>query len=257
MSDGEDLESTSLRIVLAQLDLLVGDVQGNLTRIVNSARTARDEHHADLTLFPELALSGYPPEDLLFHRGLRVQLERALQQVCREVPAGHLVVGFPEYTDHTIANAAALLGAGRVVAPPQPGQGPVIQALHPQGEPVDAQLDPGSGQTLSHVLGVGLDGDLSPRRDREVAAYGLQQAPQEAGLQSRRSASAEIDGVEAAAGRKSTDLGEDRLRVALLEVIATDVDGEVAVGTAAAAERHVQIERARRPRVSGQARAPP
>ena len=115
MSDGEDLESTSLRIVLAQLDLLVGDVQGNLTRIVNSARTARDEHHADLTLFPELALSGYPPEDLLFHRGLRVQLERALQQVCREVPAGHLVVGFPEYTDHTIANAAALLGAGRVV----------------------------------------------------------------------------------------------------------------------------------------------
>ncbi|MHB1542268.1 MAG: NAD+ synthase [Steroidobacteraceae bacterium] len=114
MSDGEDLERESVRIALAQLDLLVGDVQGNLRRIVQCARTARDEHHADLTLFPELALSGYPPEDLLFHRGLRVQLERALQQICRELPAGHLVVGFPEYTGDTIANAAALLSAGRL-----------------------------------------------------------------------------------------------------------------------------------------------
>ena len=114
MSDGEDLERESVRIALAQLDFLVGDVQGNLRRIVQCARTARDEHHADLTLFPELALSGYPPEDLLFHRGLRVQLERALQQICRELPAGHLVVGFPEYTGDTIANAAALLSAGRL-----------------------------------------------------------------------------------------------------------------------------------------------
>ena len=108
--------SESLRIALAQLDLLVGDVQGNLTQVVNVARRAQQEHRADLTLFPELALSGYPPEDLLFHRGFRAQIDQALAQLCREVPAGQLIVGFPEYGESSIANAAAAIAAGRLVA---------------------------------------------------------------------------------------------------------------------------------------------
>ncbi len=108
--------SESLRVALAQLDLLVGDVQGNLTHIVRAARVAQEEHRADLVLFPELALSGYPPEDLLFHRGFHVQIDRALEQVRREVPAGHLVVGFPEYGATGIANAAAVIAEGRVAA---------------------------------------------------------------------------------------------------------------------------------------------
>ncbi len=116
MSDGATVTSDTLRIALAQLDLLVGDVQGNLRRIVRTVHAAGREQHADLTLLPELALSGYPPEDLLFHRGLRAQLERALDEICRAVPDGTLVVGFPEYADHTIANAAAVVSAGRVLA---------------------------------------------------------------------------------------------------------------------------------------------
>ena len=108
--------SESLRVALAQLDLLVGDVQGNLTRIVRAARSAQNEHRADLTLFPELALSGYPPEDLLFHRGFRVQTDRALEQLCQEVPQGHLVVGFPEYADARIANAAAVISDGQLAS---------------------------------------------------------------------------------------------------------------------------------------------
>jgi NAD+ synthase (glutamine-hydrolysing) len=108
--------SESLRIALAQLDLLVGDVQGNLTQIVRAARIAQEEHRADLTLFPELALSGYPPEDLLFHRGFRTEVDGALEQLCREHFAGHLLVGFPEYVDSGIANAAALIAAGRIEA---------------------------------------------------------------------------------------------------------------------------------------------
>ena len=108
--------SESLRVALAQLDLLVGDVQGNLTHIVRAARLAQQEHRADLVLFAELALSGYPPEDLLFHRGFRVQIDRALEQVRREVPAGHLIVGFPEYAAAGIANAAAVIAEGCVAA---------------------------------------------------------------------------------------------------------------------------------------------
>ena len=108
--------SESLRIALAQLDLLVGDVQGNLTQVVSVARQAQQEHRADLTLFPELALSGYPPEDLLFHRGFRAQIDQALAQLYREVPDGQLIVGFPEYGESGIANAAAVIAAGHLVA---------------------------------------------------------------------------------------------------------------------------------------------
>ena len=75
--------SESLRIALAQLDLLVGDVQGNAARVIESRGRARDELGADLVLFPELTLSGYPPEDLLFHRGFRRQIEAGLERCAR------------------------------------------------------------------------------------------------------------------------------------------------------------------------------
>ena len=56
---------------MAQLDLVVGDVEGNTSRIIEAADLAREEFGADLVMLPELAVSGYPPEDLLFHSGLR------------------------------------------------------------------------------------------------------------------------------------------------------------------------------------------
>jgi NAD+ synthase (glutamine-hydrolysing) len=110
-----------LRIALAQIDLLVGDVRGNALRVRESARQARQQG-ADLVIFPELTLSSYPPEDLLFHRGLRIQLEQALAELERDVndaaadlPA--LLVGYPEYADTPaglrIYNAARLLARGQ------------------------------------------------------------------------------------------------------------------------------------------------
>ena len=110
-----------LRIVLAQLNLLVGDVQGNAARLREAARGAAAQG-ADLVVFPELALSGYPPEDLLFHRGLRAQLEQTLAALEREVqePGARLpamLVGYPEYEgaagNPRIYNAARLLAPGR------------------------------------------------------------------------------------------------------------------------------------------------
>ena len=108
--------SESLRIALAQLDLLVGDVQGNAARVIESARAAHREHKADLVAFPELALSGYPPEDLLFHRGFRRQIESGLEEVCRQVAGPCVMVGYPEYTRSTIYNSAAFIADGAVAA---------------------------------------------------------------------------------------------------------------------------------------------
>src|ERR1700736_844637 len=102
----------SLRIALAQVDLLVGDVHGNATRVVNTVRQARADHRADLVLFPELSLSGYPPEDLLFHRGFRRQIESGLAKVREKVQDISVMVGFPEYAGTAIYNAAALISGG-------------------------------------------------------------------------------------------------------------------------------------------------
>ena len=113
---GRGPRNESLRIALAQLDLLVGDVQGNAARVIESARAASREHHADLIAFPELALSGYPPEDLLFHRGFRRQIESGLEEVCRQVSGPRVMVGYPEYTRSTIYNSAALIADGAVAA---------------------------------------------------------------------------------------------------------------------------------------------
>jgi NAD+ synthase (glutamine-hydrolysing) len=105
-----------LRVALAQINLLVGDVRGNLERAIGAAREARDQLHADLVLLPELTLSGYPPEDLLFHRGLRLQIERALIELQKAVPEIGVMVGFPEYAQGQIYNSAALLFQGVEIA---------------------------------------------------------------------------------------------------------------------------------------------
>ncbi len=104
------------RIALAQLDLLVGDVNGNATRVVSAARRAQAELAADLVLFPELTLSGYPPEDLLFHRGFRRQIQAGLQRVCEEVAGTSVMVGYPEYAEAGIYNSAALIANGAIAA---------------------------------------------------------------------------------------------------------------------------------------------
>jgi len=108
--------SDSVRIALAQLNLLVGDVQGNAARVIAATRHAHLTLGADLVLFPELTLSGYPPEDLLFHRGFRRQIEEGLARVRRELTDAAVMVGFPEYTLGGIYNSAALIVHGEIAA---------------------------------------------------------------------------------------------------------------------------------------------
>jgi NAD+ synthase (glutamine-hydrolysing) len=106
----------SLRIALAQLNLFVGDVGGNAQRVIDTAADARDRLKADLVLFPELALSGYPPEDLLFHKGMKRQVAAALERVRAEIKGVTVMVGYPDYADDTIYNAAALIRDGKLLA---------------------------------------------------------------------------------------------------------------------------------------------
>ncbi|HZC87828.1 MAG TPA: NAD+ synthase, partial [Steroidobacteraceae bacterium] len=106
----------TLKIALAQLNFLVGDVRGNAAKVIASARRARRELAADLVLYPELTLSSYPPEDLLFHRGFRRQIEAGLEQLRAELGDARVLIGFPEYDGEVIYNSAALIAGGEIVA---------------------------------------------------------------------------------------------------------------------------------------------
>jgi len=104
-----------LRIALGQLDLFVGDAPGNAARIIEAANEARAAG-AQALVTPELALAGYPPEDLLFHRGFRHRIAAALEQVREQARGIHVVLGYPEYEGGAIYNAAVVLRDGSIVA---------------------------------------------------------------------------------------------------------------------------------------------
>src|SRR5690606_27339432 len=108
--------SPTLRLALAQLNLFVGDVAGNAQRVLHAAAEARDCLAVDVVLFPELTLCGYPPEDLLFHKGLRRQVAAALERVRAESRGIGVLVGYPEYTEEGIYNAAVLVRDGNTLA---------------------------------------------------------------------------------------------------------------------------------------------
>lgn len=103
-------------VALAQLDLVVGDVPGNTARIIEYAARARDELSADLVVFPELSLCGYPPEDLLSHSGLRRRVNEAMETIRCGVRGIAVLFGFPEYIGDDIWNACVVYSDGEELA---------------------------------------------------------------------------------------------------------------------------------------------
>ena len=105
-----------IRVALAQLDLAVGDVSGNVRKIIETARRARDEERAHLVVYPELAVCGYPPEDLLFHKGLQKAVGAALEEIRSTVRGVAVAVGYPEYAEDGLFNACVVFHEGRELA---------------------------------------------------------------------------------------------------------------------------------------------
>ena len=107
---------TTLRLALAQFDFPVGDIAGNARRIAQWIVEARDVHGADLVLFPELALSGYPPEDLLIRPSFLRDCQAALQDIAAGVQGIVAVVGWPQSAGAVTYNAASVLRDGGIAA---------------------------------------------------------------------------------------------------------------------------------------------
>lgn len=103
-----------MRIACAQVNTVVGDLEGNLALVRDAVRAATDAGAA-LVLTPELALTGYPPEDLLLRPSFADASRDALEALAAEVTEGVAIVGFAEH-DEDLHNSAAVLGDGRVQA---------------------------------------------------------------------------------------------------------------------------------------------
>ena len=104
----------SLRIALAQFDFPVGDIEGNAAKIGSLIAEARVRHHADLILFPELALSGYPPEDLLLRPAFLADCQKAMERIAAGVNGIVAVVGWPQAAGAVVFNAASVLRDGAI-----------------------------------------------------------------------------------------------------------------------------------------------
>ena len=108
-----------MKIALAQIDTTIGDFAGNVNLIVKYAECARDRG-ADLVVFPELALCGYPPRDLVEKPGFIERSENELMRLARHLPPIPALVGYVRRSraslGKAVANAAAWLEGGKVVA---------------------------------------------------------------------------------------------------------------------------------------------
>ena len=103
----------TLRVAIAQINATVGDLDGNVRRLIAAAKTARAEG-ADLLLTPELAISGYPPEDLLLRQDFYRACGAALEHLARASVGIDIVVGHPLIDGERRYNAATLLRDGAV-----------------------------------------------------------------------------------------------------------------------------------------------
>lgn len=102
-----------LKLVLAQLNFLVGDIHGNTKKILAAVEQAKTMQ-ADLIAFPELALTGYPPEDLLLRQDFLQQANLALTNIAAASQNIAIVLGHPQTTAQGLMNAASVLQNGRI-----------------------------------------------------------------------------------------------------------------------------------------------
>jgi NAD+ synthase (glutamine-hydrolysing) len=106
----------TLKVVIGQLNFLVGDVLGNAKLMLEKATYAKEMLNADMIVFSELALTSYPPEDLLFRDDLYQQIHQALNMINQSMPDIAIVLGLPEKKDHRLYNQAICLYQGQTLA---------------------------------------------------------------------------------------------------------------------------------------------
>lgn len=105
-----------LQLILAQINTLVGDIPGNTAKVLKVVGEALAAGPVDAVVFPELTLTGYPPEDLLLRPSLTPRIERALQELMAAKLPVALIVGYPRMKNGRLYNMAGVILGGQLVA---------------------------------------------------------------------------------------------------------------------------------------------
>lgn len=108
--------NNNVRLVIAQINFVVGDISGNTDKVIAAIEQAQESHQAEVIIFPELALTGYPPEDLLFRPSLRVRVDKALERLKSVVKDIYVIVGYPKGEQEHLYNVAGVVYGGEVIA---------------------------------------------------------------------------------------------------------------------------------------------
>ncbi|MDD4914815.1 MAG: NAD+ synthase [Methylococcales bacterium] len=105
----------TIKIALAQFNFTVADIAANTAKIIAAVEQAK-QLQADVVVFSELCITGYPPEDLLFRNDFIRQAEQAVLDIAAGIEGIHAVIGYPGYRDGLLYNSAAVLADGRIIA---------------------------------------------------------------------------------------------------------------------------------------------
>ncbi|MGH8700934.1 MAG: NAD(+) synthase, partial [Burkholderiales bacterium] len=162
-----------MKIAIAQMNATVGDLAGNVARIADFARRARSQG-ADLMVTPELALCGYPPEDLLLRADFLEACQSAINDLAARVRDITLVVGHPRVADGKRYNSTSVIQNGKIVSTYDKQRLPNYMVFDEE-----RYFEPGTGSSVCTVNGVsfgvnicedawGAQGELTARaRGRE------------------------------------------------------------------------------------------
>ena len=101
-------------VTIAQINPHVGAITKNSNKIIECIETARTKHNSGLIIFPELVVTGYPPEDLLLRPKLEQQVESALLTICHAAKKIDVILGFPKKYQGNLHNACAYITGGKI-----------------------------------------------------------------------------------------------------------------------------------------------
>jgi NAD+ synthase (glutamine-hydrolysing) len=108
---------STLHILMAQMNTLVGDFEGNTQKVIAALALAERGHENAVVVCPELTLSGYPPEDLLLRPSIAGRVTQSLAAICAAMQgSAYVVIGYPLQEAGTLYNAAGLLHRGKIIA---------------------------------------------------------------------------------------------------------------------------------------------
>ncbi len=108
---------STLNILMAQMNTLVGDFEGNTRRVIETVKRAERVHSAPVVVFPELTLSGYPPEDLLLRPSIELRVNQSLAQICAGLTGeAYAVIGYPRREGGALYNVAGVIHRGEIIA---------------------------------------------------------------------------------------------------------------------------------------------